>query len=1422
MRVDPNDRLVVETTEEKKPKKRAKRPRRERRRKTGGAVRVLFGLLGLLILIAIGALVAPSFIDWNEYKDVITARIEKETGRRMVIDGNIALNLLPAPALAVEDVRLANLKGASAANMMTLKSLRVRVALAPLLQGEVQVESIALVEPVIELERLHDGRVNWAFGEPAPGVADDDASGPSLPPFKLDSFTIEDGTVVYQDTAAGTIEAIENLNAEISAASLTGPFKAKGTLSAREMPLAIDLQTGDVSGAGPVPISLSLQVPGSEATARFNGTLDMGADGPDLGGKFDGAGQSLDKLIVAVGGSATPALAQPFAVRGDISVGEDAFRLTDLTVEFGEDRGTGQIAVGFGETMVAEVALRLNTFDADSWVAVIADGQPADEEPAEASAALALPANISGAIDLSVGALRYNGGQFRDAKLIATLADATVTVSELSAAGPGDSKLRFAGRLATADGGPQYKGRLIASATNLRSITDWFEVPVTGVPANRLRSFALKTDIEGGTETVSLSDIELRVDATTITGGINAALGARPGIGVALNVDKINIDDYLVPTDDAAAAADDDDATGSEALTAFDANVKLNVGSLTYNKTAVRGLDLEARLADGAITVSKIAAKDVAGARAAFDGQIVGLPEAPQAKGRFNLEAQSLDGVARLAALDLPVAPKDLGPTSAAGNIDYAGDGVALDADISTAGGKWKISGTLANLGTSPTYDLGLDLSHPDLARLAALAALSLPPAVNDLGAVAVDGKVEGGTDKVALDVDISAGGGNTKVKGTVSGLTGTPAYDLAIATALPDATLPLSLAGIETTDASAALGAFGLDGTVKSLDGGVEMDLSAKLGKGGLDAKGRLTGIDTSPRYVGNLSARHPDLRALLAALSPGFESPAQDLGTLGLGLTADASAEVIDLSQLKGNLGPIDFDGAIEVVMTGPRPRVTGNLATGVIPLDLFAGGDDSADGGERWSREPFDFSALKTVDGELSLTPKGVVFGPYRIDEPTLLVTINNGTLSIPEFNGGLFGGRMTMVARLAQQSPVQTALNLTIRDANLARALKAQGQALLKRGVLDLDVNLSGAGISQFDLISSLDGTGRLHVGDGIVDGIDIAKVDRQLAGLNSGSGENLIAALQSTAGLVGLVGSAFVGGETAFSNLSGNFAVRDGVVTSDDVSLIANGGIGVATLTADLPRWVMNANARFNFASLPDVPVGVSMTGPIDNPQNSYETAALQKYMLERAGTGVGGLLQNIPGAGASTTGAGGLIQALPGAVSGESGGVGGLIQALPGVTGNTPAVGTGSGSGTGLGIGDIIQGTLPIAPPPTLAPEAPVTAVPETIIIEGDGSTSPGLPGSPSLLTPVPLTPAPAPAEPQTTTIVPAPAATPPPETQPQGTFGAIIDNVIRPAPLPAPEAQNAPGAAPGAPAPQPAPQGGGFSIESIIQNLGN
>ena len=61
--------------------------------------KALYVVGGLVVLLIVAALVAPSFVDVNRYKPEITAAVKQATGRDLTIGGDIELTILPSPAV---------------------------------------------------------------------------------------------------------------------------------------------------------------------------------------------------------------------------------------------------------------------------------------------------------------------------------------------------------------------------------------------------------------------------------------------------------------------------------------------------------------------------------------------------------------------------------------------------------------------------------------------------------------------------------------------------------------------------------------------------------------------------------------------------------------------------------------------------------------------------------------------------------------------------------------------------------------------------------------------------------------------------------------------------------------------------------------------------------------------------------------------------------------------------------------------------------------------------------------------------------------------------------------------------------------------------------------------------------------------------
>src|SRR6476646_7463745 len=124
-------------------------------RKLGIAIAVI------VVLLVAAVLIVPHLIDVNQFHGQIQSQLEKRLGRQVTL-GKMALRLFP-PAFDVENATIAE-DPHFAANrpFATADKLAVSVKLWPLLQKQLDVNSLELVRPHIELVRNAEGVWNFA------------------------------------------------------------------------------------------------------------------------------------------------------------------------------------------------------------------------------------------------------------------------------------------------------------------------------------------------------------------------------------------------------------------------------------------------------------------------------------------------------------------------------------------------------------------------------------------------------------------------------------------------------------------------------------------------------------------------------------------------------------------------------------------------------------------------------------------------------------------------------------------------------------------------------------------------------------------------------------------------------------------------------------------------------------------------------------------------------------------------------------------------------------------------------------------------------------------------------------------------------------------------------------------------------------
>ena len=972
-------------------------------------MKVLYGILAVLALLVAALFLVPPFLDWERLKPEIAERVEAATGRRLWIDGEIAVSLLPAPTLTLTNLRLANLPGAGAPDMARIESVDLALALGPLFGGEIAVTSLALVAPVVELERLADGRPNWLL-QGAMGAADERA-------VRLDSIAVTDGTIVYRGAGQGPPARIERIDAVFSARSLDGPFRGEGAFATGGAAFDFQLATGATGADGAMPATAELALADGTGGALLEGTV-SGLDGAP---GFDGTvratvptpGTLLAALPVALEGVPLAALPEgAFSARATVAARADAVSADDIQIRLGESQATGAVSWRGGTAPSLSLEMALNRLDLDGFP----PGAPVPAEPADSPTAApdmaalfrALPAGLAASLDLAIETVTYRGNVMRQARAILALDAGAVTVRRASALLPGGADVTLAGRIADGVDGPSFAGAVDMAADDLRAVLAWLGLDVAAVPADRLRRIDVSADLHARGDRVSASKMDVRIDATRIEGEAAVEFADRPLLSAALAVDAINADAYLP-----AAGADG----GWPALDGVEAELALELGALTYGGARLLGITLDTRLRDGRVTVRRASVADAAGMRFSLAG--TARPRGRETTVDLSLEggARSLSGLAALLDIESGFRPEALGPVSLRGTL--AGDAVALavDVDLAARAAEASLSGTIAALPDQAVGNLALRLHAPDAAELARIAGIAPGAALERLGALAIEAGIEGGPAAAIVLLGAEAAGATLQVAGTVETPFAAPRYQVTA-----DLRHPRAAAFAETLlGAATGVGAGGLHltGAIAGDGEAVDIaDLAAAVG----DARAtgalaiRLDG--KRPQISATLRTGEIDLAAVggAGAEDAGRRADAPlDLAFLDgldatLALEADAlrmgccriEGAALDLAAAEGVLAVRSLGGQL----FGGALAAEGSLSGGPVP---------SAD--MRFRLSDFDAGAALRAAGIAALTGRATVEGHLSASGATPVALLEGlaGEAAVTARGGAVQGVDLAALAR-----------------------------------------------------------------------------------------------------------------------------------------------------------------------------------------------------------------------------------------------------------------------------------------------------------------------------------------------------------------------------------------------------------------------
>ncbi|MFN2343375.1 MAG: AsmA family protein [Desulfonatronovibrio sp.] len=262
-----------------------------------------------------------------------------------------------------------------------------------------------------------------------------------------------------------------------------------------------------------------------------------------------------------------------------------------------------------------------------------------------------------------------------------------------------------------------------------------------------------------------------------------------------------------------------------------------------------------------------------------------------------------------------------------------------------------------------------------------------------------------------------------------------------------------------------------------------------------------------------------------------------------------------------------------------------------------------------------EPIELGFLRdfNINGQADITDfrtSGITINKIEAE-----ITSGNGQMRIFPFNLSLYEGSNEMDI-LLNDAGKKLNLNISqnLEGLQIGPFIKDISQKDILTGTAKINSQIKTSGRHGDQLVSNLAGNAEAFVSEGVIKGIDLERMIRQVFALASGQGGS----------------PSQEGGETRFTRLGGTFNIDQGVAVSRDLAMHSP-VLGLkGELSADLPKSRLDSRSRISLDgalkeelvsmyNMKDVNIPLRVEGPFEDLSFSLDSETIIKSFVQQKG-----------------------------------------------------------------------------------------------------------------------------------------------------------------------------------------------------------
>ncbi len=507
--------------------------------------KIILVVVFLLIASVVGLTFYVNSIDWNLHKDKISQQFSQATGKEVVFKGKVLFNIFPSPYLEASNIEVYSDNSEDKVMLVNIKKLVAQLSIKSLIFGSTfNVEKMNILEPQVFFVFDDKGQLNWQSD-----VAVQEKINLENVSVSLDSLIVENARVNIVASNYNVSSTLKNLNAEIIADALFGPYRIEGSYEKNGSPCGFAVSLGSFAGAFATSINAVMSHPQSESYVRFDGTGLL--KNYALNGNLVFESTNPINFINSNfnGMNLSEKYEYPTAVSLDVKTDKQEVGLFNIVVKYGKTAGSGNMLIPRQEVAIGEdvsnrtkvdVAFNMTELELEPFVDLLQDFI-AKYEGKEY-----IPEHDFDIIgDVKALKTTYKLGTIRDLDFSFDYMNNVFDVRNFSAVLPEDTNFKASGKIESVEKELNYNFATSANTNNFAKVAKWLNFDLKPVSDNVFKVASVNTVVSGTLDTVKLEPFSLVVDNIASSGRLGIVRGDNTSFFAILSSDRIDFDKYV-------------------------------------------------------------------------------------------------------------------------------------------------------------------------------------------------------------------------------------------------------------------------------------------------------------------------------------------------------------------------------------------------------------------------------------------------------------------------------------------------------------------------------------------------------------------------------------------------------------------------------------------------------------------------------------------------------------------------------------------------------------------------------------------------------------------------------------------------------------------------------------------------------------